>query len=125
MSCLPRRTVVTAASLGLTGPLLVSTAAEAAGRALVRTSQVPVGGGVVIAGRKVVVTQPRRGRFRVFSAVCTHQGCLVNDVEGGRIHCPCHGSEFAIGDGRAVAGPASSSLPLRKHRVRDGKIYLA
>jgi nitrite reductase/ring-hydroxylating ferredoxin subunit len=74
--------------------------------ATVAASDVPVGGGTVLKADKVVVTQPSKGEFKAFSAVCTHQGCLVAKVEGGQIVCPCHGSHFSITDGSPTSGPA-------------------
>ncbi|PWN03742.1 iron-sulfur protein [Nocardioides silvaticus] len=124
MDCLSRRGLISAASVGVTGPLLVVDDAEAGSRALIRTNQVPVGGGVVIRNRRVVVTQPRAGRFRVFSAICTHQGCTVSHVADRRIVCPCHGSRYAITDGAVVAGPAPRPLPRRAFVVRRGRIFL-
>ena len=56
------------------------------------TSDVPVGGGTVFADEEVVVTQPTEGEFMAFTAVCTHQGCIVGKVEDDMILCPCHGS---------------------------------
>lgn len=125
MSCLSRRGLITAASVGVAGPLVVDEAVAAAGRAVIATSKVPVGGGVVVSGRGVVVTQPRKGRFRVFSASCTHAGCPVSGVADRRINCPCHGSQFAISNGAAVTGPATTSLPARAFTIKRGKIYLA
>lgn len=124
MDCCSRRQVITAAAVGVTAPLLVLDDAEAAGRALIATSRVPVGGGVVLAGRNVVVTQPRRGRFKVFSATCTHQGCTVDQVAARTIDCPCHGSKYSISTGAPVAGPAPRALPARSFRISRGKIYL-
>lgn len=77
---------------------------------LARTSDIPVGGGRVFPGERVVVTQPTEGDFQGFSAVCTHRGCLVSSVRGGSISCPCHGSSFSIEDGSVVGGPASAAL---------------
>ena len=50
------------------------------------------------------------GSLSALSAVCTHMGCTVNyNKETGRIHCPCHGSEFAL-DGGRTKGPAKRAL---------------
>lgn len=85
---------------------------------------IPVGGGMVFMNEKVVVTQPAKGEFRAFSAVCTHVGCVCNKVANGTIDCPCHGSEFKITDGAVVTGPAPAPLPPRTISVTDGKIML-
>jgi Rieske Fe-S protein len=100
-------------------------AAPAAAAPLVSTSDVPVGGGVVLAEQDVVVTQPVAGEFHAFSATCTHQGCAVDEIADGTINCPCHGSQFAVGDGSVVAGPAGSPLPERAIRVEGDSIVLA
>ncbi len=81
------------------------------GPALARLTDIPVGGGRVFPDRKVVVTQPAAGVIKAFSAVCTHQGCLVTGVEDGNIVCPCHGSAFKLADGSVAAGPAKQALP--------------
>ena len=93
-----------------------------AGAGTVPTSAVPEGGGMVLADQKMVVTQPAKGEFKAFSAVCTHQGCVVSKVEGGQIVCPCHGSRFSIEDGSPVAGPAKSALASKKVSVEGDQI---
>ena len=70
----------------------------------------PVGGCFVNADAKVVVTQPTEGDFKAFSAVCTHQGCLVESSSDGEIPCPCHLSHFSLEDGSPISGPASAPL---------------
>jgi Rieske Fe-S protein len=92
---------------------------------LASTSDIPVGGGTVIAGKKVVVTQPVPGTFAAFSAICTHRGCTVNKVANGTIDCPCHGSRFAVADGSVVEGPASRPLARRQITVSGEAIVLA
>ena len=88
-----------------------ATSANAYGsRPLVALDQVPVGGGVVLAEERVVVTRDAQGEVHAFSAVCTHQSCLVGGVEGGLIVCPCHGSAFDATSGRVARGPASADL---------------
>ncbi|HKA69054.1 MAG TPA: Rieske (2Fe-2S) protein [Actinomycetes bacterium] len=95
------------------------------GDALAKTSDIPVGGGKIFPDKRVVVTQPGAGNFKCFSAVCTHQGCVVSSVEDGVIKCPCHGSQYAIADASVVAGPAPAPLPSEKISVEGNKIFLA
>jgi Rieske Fe-S protein len=85
-------------------------AAPAGPAALASTADIPVGGGKVLADKKIVITQPQAGSFNAFTAVCTHQGCIVGSVTGGTINCPCHGSKFNITNGSVVNGPAASPL---------------
>jgi Rieske Fe-S protein len=80
------------------------------GQAIVRTSEIPVGGGAVFPDRRVVVTQPSPGEFRGFGIVCTHDGCELDRVSDGTINCPCHGSRYSITDGSVVQGPARTGL---------------
>ncbi|WP_392669400.1 Rieske (2Fe-2S) protein [Streptomyces sp. LN785] len=94
------------------------------GTALAKTSDVPVGGGRVFEEQKVVVTQPEAGRFKGFSAICTHAGCTVASVEDGTINCPCHGSKYSITDATVVAGPAPRPLPAEQITVSGGTIRL-
>ena len=58
------------------------------GTVLGMASEIPVGGGKIYTSAKVVVTQPVKGQYKAFSAVCTHVGCLCNRVENGTIDCP-------------------------------------
>ncbi|WP_254699367.1 Rieske (2Fe-2S) protein [Rhodococcus sp. SGAir0479] len=79
----------------------------------VATSDVPLGGGIVLSANKIVVTQPESGVFKAFSAICTHQGCVVMGVRNGAIECPCHSSRFSAADGSVVRGPAQRPLEAR------------
>lgn len=80
-------------------------------------SDVPVGGGAIFADQEVVVTQPTEGEFKAFTAVCTHQQCLVTEVTDAGIDCSCHGSVFSIEDGSVLEGPAEE--PLAEKTVTD------
>jgi Rieske Fe-S protein len=99
-------------------------AAQAGGGALAKTADIPEGGGKIFADRKIVVVQPVAGRFRAFSATCTHQGCTVDNVTGGMINCPCHGSMFDL-DGTVMGGPATKPLPEVRIKVDGDTISLA
>jgi Rieske Fe-S protein len=86
------------------------TAAPSGPPVLAKTTDIPVGGGTILADKRIVITEPQAGSFKAFTAVCTHQGCIVSSVSGGTINCPCHGSKFSIVNGSVVNGPAPSPL---------------
>ena len=92
---------------------------------LASTADIPVGGGKILADKKIVITQPKAGTFDAFTAVCTHQGCIVGSVAGGTINCPCHGSKFSIADGSVVNGPAASPLAHVSIKVQGTSIVQA
>jgi Rieske Fe-S protein len=93
------------------------------GHLLTEVSQVPLGGGIVLPSEKIVLTRSQAGQVHGFSAVCTHQGCLVNSVENSHIICPCHGSRFDAQTGAVVNGPAVLPLPTVAVRVKNGAVY--
>jgi len=82
-------------------------------------SNIPVGGGLIDANDKVVVTQATAGQYKAFSAVCQHQGCTVGSIEDKNIVCPCHGSAYSIVDGSVVNGPTTKPL-IAKTATTDG-----
>lgn len=92
--------------------------------ALADTADVPVGGGLIIADRQFVVTQPVAGEFLAYSAVCPHRSCLVREVRDETIVCGCHGSEFKL-DGALQRGPALSGLSPRAIRIEGTSIFPA
>ncbi|MCR8940999.1 Rieske (2Fe-2S) protein [Streptomyces sp. OUCMDZ-4982] len=110
---------------GGTDPVEQPGSGGAGGAVLAKTADIPEGGGVVFAAQKVVVTQPRAGEFKAFSATCTHQGCAVKDVTDNVITCPCHNSTFDAATGSPTGGPATQPLPARQISVEGGAITLA
>lgn len=104
-------------------PTATETASGGAAPAgLVAISEVPVGGGVVLGSEELVVTQPTAGQFKAFTAICTHQGCLVGSVSDGTITCPCHNSMFSAADGSVTGGPASAPLAAVPVKVSGGQV---
>jgi Rieske Fe-S protein len=89
-----------------------------------QTSEIEVGGGTVYPDEQIVITQPTEGQFKCFTAVCTHQGCIVSSVSGGVINCACHGSAFSIADGSVVNGPATQPLAAEAISVEGDAIVL-
>jgi len=92
--------------------------------ALAPLADVPDGGGLVLKDQEVVLTRAG-SEVRGFSAVCTHQGCLVASVSDGLIRCPCHGSRFDAATGDVVQGPAQSPLAPVKVRVEGDEVVRA
>jgi Rieske Fe-S protein len=89
---------------------------------LASTASVPVGGGKILTAQQIVITQPTAGSYKAFTAVCTHQGCIVSTVADGTIDCPCHGSKFSVKDGSVVNGPAPSPLAAVAIKVEGASI---
>jgi Rieske Fe-S protein len=123
-----RRTVLTSVGLAGVGVTALAgcgaggTASDAASSAkdaatgavkdAISKATIPVGGGKIFADQKAVVTQPPSREVQAFSAVCTHQMCILAEVSDGVIKCSsCHHSEFDITTGAVKKGPATKALP--------------
>lgn len=131
------RAVAATGAVGLTGTTLSACGAETgsssdgsqdtpapAGTELGKSSEVTVGGARIYSDHNVVVSQPSQGEFKAFSAVCTHQGCVVGEISGDKAVCPCHNSQFSITDGSVVEGPASEPLPEQAVSVEGDTLVL-
>ncbi len=122
---IPRKTLLAGAGLGLAAAAVAAcsggTSKRPAGEELTSTADVPVGSGVILGD--VLVTQPVAGEYKGLSAVCTHNGCLVNEIADETIYCPCHGSMFSL-DGEVVAGPAERPLEPVAIHVQGESIVL-
>ncbi|MGH9171524.1 MAG: Rieske 2Fe-2S domain-containing protein [Acidimicrobiales bacterium] len=69
--------------------------------------------------------QPQAGKFLGFSAICTHQGCIVQFAKASEeFQCPCHGSRFSASTGAVLQGPAVEALPSIDVKEVDGKLYV-
>jgi Rieske Fe-S protein len=117
---------------GLADPKGANAAANAYGSStsggnqpLASVNDVPVNGGIVLEGPRIVLTRDAGGTVRGLSAICTHQGCTVSSVKGGVIDCPCHGSTFNAETGAPIRGPATRPLPKVPVTVRANSVFLA
>lgn len=91
------------------------------GTVLAPVADIPDGGGVVLTKSKIVLTRTGN-QIAAFSAVCTHESCLVNSVQNGLISCPCHGSTFDAATGAVRNGPAASPLPTVPVHIVDNSV---
>ncbi|GAB3675425.1 Rieske (2Fe-2S) protein [Angustibacter aerolatus] len=114
-----------AGSGGASGAASGSAGSGGAGGAIAKVADVPVGGGLIVAAQKVVLTQPTEGEVKAFSTTCPHQGCAVTSVADGFIVCPCHNSRFAVADGAPTSdSPAKSALEAKTVTVSGGEVVL-
>ncbi len=90
----------------------------------VATADVPVGSGVILDDADYVITQPTKGDFKAFTAICTHQQCKVSEMRDDVIHCGCHQSDFSVKDGSVVNPPAEQPLKEFTATVSGNKVYV-
>lgn len=105
-----------------------SAGAPKGGVKITQVSSVPVGTSFQFtdkSGSPAYLLQPSKGKFMAFSAVCTHEGCIVGFNSGSKsFQCPCHGASYNGLTGEVTGGPAP--LPLTKISVVEsgGIIYM-
>jgi Rieske Fe-S protein len=92
---------------------------------LTTKSKIPVGSAVSFGADGVIVAQPTAGKFVGFSAICTHQGCVLINIQGDKINCGCHQSQFSAKDGRVLNGPANRSLEKVDLKIEGESISIA
>lgn len=90
------------------------------GPVTVPAANVPVGSAAIVG--QVIVSQPTEGQFKAFSAVCTHESCLISQVRGTTLICPCHNSTFSTVDGSVLGGPARRPLGTRTVTEQGGTL---
>jgi nitrite reductase/ring-hydroxylating ferredoxin subunit len=71
-----------------------------------------------------VLLVKQHGRLCALAHSCTHQGGPLSEgtLKDGSVVCPWHRSEFALGDGHVIHGPATQPQPVLDVRERDGRI---
>jgi len=86
----------------------------------------PDSGRIVRFGRQpVLVVRAPDGKFRAFSAVCTHLDCNVQYRKDlGLIWCACHNGQYDL-NGRNIAGPPPRPLEEYRVEVRDGEVHVS
>lgn len=88
-------------------------APAASGTEVAKVADIPVGGSIdaMLGADPIVLAQPEAGTVVGFSAICTHQGCVVAAAKT-EYDCPCHQSRFDAVTGEPFAGSkALTGLP--------------
>jgi nitrite reductase/ring-hydroxylating ferredoxin subunit/uncharacterized membrane protein len=80
---------------------------------------------VDVAGTPVLLTR-RNGVIYALGDTCTHLGCSLAEGEliEDSVRCVCHGSRFALEDGRVLDGPSTYWQPVYRVRARAGQIEI-
>lgn len=88
-----------------------------------KTTDVRVGGAKIVTlpgtSTRVVITQPKKGVFKAFSPICTHEGAPLNGISGTSLVCNSHGARFNTTTGAATAGPTRKAL--KAYKVTNSK----
>ena len=124
-SAAPSSAAPTSAAPSSAAPSESASSAAAPKGPSVTAANVPVGSGVILEEpNDYVVTQPTKGEYKAFTAICTHQQCRVTEVRDDTIVCACHQSQFSIKDGSVVQDPAPEPLAEFQVTVSGGKVYV-
>ncbi len=67
------------------------------------------------------------GKVYAAGDVCPHAGALLSEgaLEGTVITCPLHGSQFDVGTGERLRGPADVDLQTHRIEIEGGQVFVA
>ena len=86
-----------------------------------KTTDIKVGSAKIVTipktSIKVAITQPKKGVFKAFQPVCTHQGAQITGMSGTNLVCRQHGASFSATTGAVTGGPAPTGLKSYKVTV--------
>jgi len=137
-SGLTRRSMLKAAAVGLAalGFSGIAESAMAASKQYKagKASAIAVKGGrsYTINGQYVLITQPKKGVYRAFNGICTHQrGVRITGLQGSNLICTQHMAMFNYDSGKVTQGPAEGGgrpiANLTKYTVtnKSGVLYIS
>lgn len=94
----------------------------------IELAQLPSGSSLQLAvgSSQVLIYRESDDIIHAYSAVCTHQGCIVgtNNERSSPFVCPCHASQFDKVTGEAITGPAKAPLTRHATLIEEGWILV-
>ena len=97
------------------------------GEAVAALDDVPVGEATAFTtpdGDNALLYRPDETTVVAFSAVCTHQGGVLQPA-GDSLRCTLHGSVFDAATGEVLNGPADEDLPAVGVRIEGDQVVTA
>jgi cytochrome b6-f complex iron-sulfur subunit len=91
-----------------------------------RASELAPGSGQVfpLGTKPAILVHTPDGKWRAFSAVCTHLSCAVRYREDMHmLWCPCHDGRFDL-TGKNVGGPPPRPLPEHSVVIKGDEVYV-
>ncbi|MEV0169873.1 Rieske (2Fe-2S) protein [Streptomyces sp. NPDC050803] len=85
-------------------------------------SEIAKGSAKLYRDHNVVVSRAEDGTLKAYSTICTHALCPINKLEGTKLICPCHGSEFDATTGEVLHAPATVALNGLSVEAKGGRI---
>ena len=73
---------------------------------------------------EIAVARLADGSFAAFDDECTHEECPLSEgeLEGEKVVCYCHSSEFDVRTGAVLRGPATEPVRTYETEVVDGEV---
>jgi 3-phenylpropionate/trans-cinnamate dioxygenase ferredoxin component len=80
---------------------------------------------VTLQGKNILLANVE-GKICATSAMCTHEEADLSQgiLDGNKIVCPLHFSEFDLLTGNVMNDPARHPLEVYETKVEDGKIFV-
>lgn len=81
---------------------------------------------VTVDSLEIAVARLPDGSWAAFDDACTHEECPLSegDLDGERVICYCHSSEFDVRTGEVLGGPAEEPIAVYETRVDGGELQV-
>jgi nitrite reductase/ring-hydroxylating ferredoxin subunit len=79
----------------------------------------------LVLGDTAIILVAWEGRWYAIEDRCSHAGCAFStdgEIDGSRVICDCHGSEFDVLTGRVLRSPALAPIATYPVRIAEGSL---